>query len=105
MEKTLVKQSLSLPELFDLNKLVSTLKITSGQLEHAKGMLSLEGLTERQIRSKGRNYDLIKTGRFGVDLSLHYLLFLEERKGYYLCLFNSDRECFRALFFSSLFIN
>lgn len=104
MEKTLVKQSLNLPELFDLNKLVSTLKITPGQLEHAKGMLSLEGLTERQIRLKGRNYDLIKTGRFGVDLSLYYLLF-QDRKGYYLCLFNGDRECFRALFFHSILIN
>lgn len=104
MEKTLVEQSLSLPELFDLNELVSTLKITPGQLEHAKGMLTLEGLTESQIRLKGRMYDLVKTGWFGVNSSLYYLLF-QDRKGYYLCLFNGDRECFRALFFTSLFIN
>lgn len=97
MEKTLVEQ-LDLPKLFDLNELVSTLKITPEQLEHARGLLCLEGLTEMEIRRKQGNLRFVKSDRFGVNQCLYYLLF-KNVKGYYLCLFNGDRECFRALFF------
>ena len=49
MEKTQRKQSLNslsnTPKLFDLNELLSSLKITPGQMENMKGLIYIEGLT------------------------------------------------------------
>lgn len=50
MEKTQRKQSLNClsntPKLFDLNELLSSLKITPGQMGNMKGLIYIEGLTE-----------------------------------------------------------
>ena len=103
MEKTQRKQSLNClsntPKLFDLNELLSSLKITPGQMGNMKGLIYIEGLTEKQVRQKLSHSKIIRTNRFGVNSCLYYILF-EDVKGRYLCLFNSDKECFRALFFN-----
>lgn len=104
MEKTLVKQSLNLPKLFDLKELLDTLKFTPTQIRNMKGVPSLEGLTERQIRLRGCNSRLVKTDRFGVNSCLYYLLF-KDIKGLHLFLFNGDKECFQAYFFSNILPN
>ena len=56
MEKTQRKQSLNFlsdtPKLFDLKELLSSLKITPGQMENMKGLIYIEGLTEKQVRQK-----------------------------------------------------
>lgn len=56
MEKTQRKQSLNClsntPKLFDLNELLSSLKITPGQMENMKGLIYIEGLTEKQVRQR-----------------------------------------------------
>ena len=58
MEKTQRKQSLNClsntPKLFDLNELLSSLKITPGQMGNMKGLIYIEGLTEKQVRQKLR---------------------------------------------------
>ena len=106
MEKTQRKQSLNClsntPKLFDLNELLSSLKITPGQMENMKGLIYIEGLTEKQVRQRLSHAKIIRTNKFGVNSCLYYILF-EDVKGRYLCLFNGDRECFRALFFSKVF--
>lgn len=108
MEKTQRKQSLNslsnTPKLFDLNELLSSLKITPGQMENMKGLIYIEGLTEKQVRQKLSHSKIIRTNRFGVNSCLYYIFF-EDVKGRYLCLFNSDKECFRALFFSKVLLN
>lgn len=108
MEKTQRKQSLNFlsdtPMLFDLKELLSSLKITPGQMENMKGLIYIEGLTEKQVRQKLSHSKIIRTNRFGVNSCLYYILF-EDVKGRYLCLFNGDRECFRALFFSKVLLN
>ena len=108
MEKTQRKQSLNslsnTPKLFDLNELLSSLKITPGQMENMKGLIYIEGLTEKQVRQKLSHSKIIRTNRFGVNSCLYYIFF-EDVKGRYLCLFNSDMECFRALFFSKVLLN
>lgn len=104
MEKTLVEQSLNLPKLFDFKELLDTLKLMPVQVRNMKGIPSLQGLTEKQIRLKGRNSKLVKTDRFGVNSCLYYLLF-KDIKGLYLFLFNGDKECFRAYYFSSILPN
>ena len=108
MEKTQRKQSLNClsntPKLFDLNELLSSLKITPGQMGNMKGLIYSEGLTEKQVRQKLSHSKIIRTNRFGVNSCLYYILF-EDVKGRYLCLFNSDKECFRALFFNYILLN
>ena len=108
MEKTQRKQSLNClsntPKLFDLNELLSSLKITPGQMGNMKGLIYIEGLTEKQVRQKLSHSKIIRTNRFGVNSCLYYILF-EDVKGRYLCLFNSDKECFRALFFNYILLN
>ena len=56
MEKTQRKQSLNClsntPKLFDLNELLSSLKITPGQMGNMKGLIYIEGLTEKQVRQR-----------------------------------------------------
>lgn len=108
MEKTLKKQSLNYlsntPNLFDLKELLSSLKITPGQIDNMCYLPFEEGLTERQIRFRGRKCKFKETGRFGVGSCLYYWLF-KDNKGAYLFLFNGDRECFRALFFNSTLLN
>lgn len=108
MEKTLKKQSLNglsnVPKLFDLKELLGSLKITPGQIENMKGLVYLEGLTENQVRQKFSRSKIIKTNKFGVNSCLYYIFF-EDVKGKSLCLFNGDKECFRALFFSSILLN
>mgnify|MGYP000740453289 FL=1 len=103
MEKTQRKQSLNClsntPKLFDLKELLSSLKITPGQMGNMKGLIYIEGLTEKQVRQK-----LSHANRFGINSCLYYIFF-EDVKGRYLCLFNGDRECFRALFFSKVLLN
>ena len=104
MEKTQRKQSLNClsntPKLFDLKELLSSLKITPGQMGNMKGLIYIEGLTEKQVRQA----KIIGTNRFGINSCLYYIFF-EDVKGRYLCLFNGDRECFRALFFSKVLLN
>lgn len=106
MEKTQRKQSLNClsntPKLFDLKELLSSLKITPGQMGNMKGLIYIEGLTEKQVRQKLSHAKIIGTNRFGINSCLYYIFF-EDVKGRYLCLFNGDRECFRALFFSKVF--
>lgn len=108
MEKAQKKQSLQtlsdIPKLFDLKKLLISLKITPGQMGNMKGLLYLEGLTENQVRQKLSYSKIIKTNKFGVNFCLYYIFF-EDVKGRYLCLFNGDKECFRALFFNSTLLN
>lgn len=108
MEKTLKEQSFeclsNAPALFDLKELLCTLKITPGQQEHARELLCLEGLTEFEIRRKLGNLRFVKSDRFGVNRCLYYLLF-KDAKGSYLCLFNGDKECFRALLFQDILLN
>jgi hypothetical protein len=108
MEKTLKKQSLnglsSTPKLFDLKELLGSLKITPGQMGNMKGLVYLEGLTENQVRQKLSRSKIIKTNKFGVNSCLYYI-FSEDVKGKTLCLFNGDKECFRALFFNSILLN
>lgn len=108
MEKTQRKQSLNClsntPKLFDLNELLRSLKITPGQMENMKGLIYIEGLTEKQVRQRLSHAKIIRTNKFGVNSCLYYILF-EDVKGRYLCLFNGDRECFRALFFSKVLLN
>jgi hypothetical protein len=108
MEKTQRKQSLNFlsdtPKLFDLKELLSSLKITPGQMENMKGLIYIEGLTEKQVRQKLSHSKIIRTNKFGVNSCLYYIFF-EDVKGRYLCLFNGDRECFIALFFSKVLLN
>lgn len=108
MEKTLKEQSFeclsNVPDLFDLKELLCTLKITPGQMGNMKGLLYLEGLTENQVRQKLSRSKIIKTNKFGVNSCLYYI-FSEDVKGKTLCLFNGDKECFRALFFNSILLN
>lgn len=108
MEKTLKKQSLNglsnVPKLFDLKELLGSLKITPGQMENMKGLVYLEGLTENQVRQKLSRSKIIKTNKFGVNSCLYYIFF-EDVKGKTLCLFNGDKECFRALFFCNQLLN
>ena len=108
MEKTQRKQSLNClsntPKLFDLKELLSSLKITPGQMGNMKGLIYIEGLTEKQVRQKLSHAKIIGTNRFGINSCL-YCIFFEDVKGRYLCLFNGDRECFRALFFSKVLLN
>lgn len=108
MEKTQRKQSLNrlpnTPKLFDLKELLSSLKITPGQMGNMKGLIYLEGLTEKQVRQKLSHSRIIRTNKFGVNSCLYYIFF-EDVKGRYLCLFNSDKECFRALFFNDILLN
>lgn len=108
MEKTQLKQSLNClsntHKLFDLKELLSSLKITSGQMENMKELIYLEGLTEKKVRQKLSHSKIIKTDRFGVNSCLYYILF-EDVKGRYLCLFNGDKECFRVLFFNGVLLN
>ena len=108
MEKTQRKQSLNClsntPKLFDLKELLSSLKITPGQMGNMKGLIYIEGLTEKQVRQKLSHAKIIGTNRFGINSCLYYIFF-EDVKGRYLCLFNGDRECFRALFFSKVLLN
>ncbi len=56
MEKTQRKQSLNClsntPKLFDLNELLSSLKITPGQMGNMKGLIYIEGLTEKTSTPK-----------------------------------------------------
>lgn len=92
------------PKLFDLEELLRSLNITPEQMKNMKELIYLEGLTERQVRSKLSHSKIIKTNRFGDSSCLYYLLF-EDVKGRYLCLFNGDRECFRALFFDWVLLN
>ena len=84
--------------------LASSLKITPGQMGNMKGLIYIEGLTEKQVRQKLSHSKIIRTNRFGVNSCLYYILF-EDVKGRYLCLFNSDKECFRALFFNYILLN
>lgn len=102
------KQSLNClsntPKLFDLNELLSSLKITPGQMGNMKGLIYIEGLTEKQVRQRLSHAKIIRTNKFGVNSCLYYIFF-EDVKGRYLCLFNGDRECFRALFFSKVLLN
>lgn len=91
-------------ELFDLKELLASLKITSGQIENMKGLISLAGLTESRIRYKLRHARIVKSNRFGLNFCLYYILF-EDVRGKYLCLFNGDHECFVALFFRSVLVN
>lgn len=108
MEKTLKEQSLKfpsdVPELFDMKELLSALLIAPVQMESMKGLIYLEGLTENQVRQKLSRSEIIKTKKFGADFCLYYIFF-EDAKGYSLCLFNGDKECFRALFFSNILPN
>lgn len=108
MEKTQKKQSLNclsnVPKLFDLKELLGSLKITPGQMENMKGLVYLEGLTENQVRQKLSRSKIIKTNKFGVNSCLYYIFF-EDVRGRFLCLFNGDKECFRALFFSNQLLN
>ena len=108
MEKTQRKQSLNClsntPKLFDLKELLSSLKITPGQMGNMKGLIYIEGLTEKQVRQKLSHAKIIGTNRFGINSCLYYIFF-EDVKGRYLCLLNGDRECFRALFFSKVLLN
>lgn len=92
------------PKLFDLKELLSSLKITPGQMGNMKGLIYIEGLTEKQVRQKLSHAKIIGTNRFGINSCLYYIFF-EDVKGRYLCLFNGDRECFRALFFSKVLLN
>ena len=69
-----------------------------------KGLVYLEGLTENQVRQKLSCSKIIKTNKFGVNSCLYYI-FSEDVKGKTLCLFNGDKECFRALFFNSILLN
>ena len=86
MEKTQRKQSLNslsnTPKLFDLNELLSSLKITPGQMENMKGLIYIEGLTEKQVRQKLSHAKIIRTNKFGVNSCLYYILF-EDVKGRY----------------------
>ena len=59
---------------------------------------------EKQVRQKLSHAKIIGTNRFGINSCLYYIFF-EDVKGRYLCLFNGDRECFRALFFSKVLLN
>ncbi len=108
MGKTQGKQSLNrlsnTPKLFDLKELLSSLKITPGQQGNMKELIYIEGLTEKQVRQKLSHSKIIKTNKFGVNFCLYYIFF-EGVKGRSLCLFNGDRECFRALFFNSILPN
>lgn len=94
----------NIPKLFDLKELLVALSITSKQMEDMKGLIHLEGLTENQVRQKFSHSKIIKTNRFGIGLRL-YCIFFEDVKGKTLCLFNGDKECFRALFFNSILLN
>ena len=86
MEKTQRKQSLNClsntPKLFDLNELLSSLKITPGQMENMKGLIYIEGLTEKQVRQRLSHAKIIRTNKFGVNSCLYYILF-EDVKGRY----------------------
>lgn len=108
MKKTRKEQSLeslsNVPALFDLNELLVTLKITPGQRANIKGLIYLEGLTEREIRRELCHSTIIQTDKFGMNLCLYYILF-EDIKGYTLCLFNGDKVCFTAYYFSKILPN
>lgn len=108
MEKTQRKQSLNClsntPKLFDLKELLNSLKITPVQVGNMKGLIYIEGLTEKQVRQKLSHAEIIRTNKFGVNSCLYYIFF-EGVNGRYLCLFNGDRECFRALFFNKVLLN
>ena len=77
---------------------------SNGQMGNMKGLIYIEGLTEKQVRQKLSHAKIIGTNRFGINSCLYYIFF-EDVKGRYLCLFNGDRECFRALFFSKVLLN
>ena len=71
MEKTQRKQSLNClsntPKLFDLKELLSSLKITPGQMGNMKGLIYIEGLTEKQVRQKLSHAKII--GKAQEDIS------------------------------------
>lgn len=108
MEKTLKDQSPNCmsgtQKLFDLKELLESLNITPGQTENMKGLIYLEGLTEDQVRQKLSGSKIIGTNEFGVNSCLYYIFF-EDVKGKYLCLFNGDKECFRALYFNGMLLH
>ena len=95
MEKTQRKQSLNClsntPKLFDLNELLSSLKITPGQMGNMKGLIYIEGLTEKQVRQKLSHSKIIRTNRFGVNSCLYYILFEDEKSLIYKLLIFSYR--------------
>lgn len=95
MEKTQRKQSLNClsntPKLFDLNELLSSLKITPGQMGNMKGLIYIEGLTEKQVRQKLSHSKIIRTNRFGVNSCLYYILFEDEKSLIYKLLIFSNR--------------
>lgn len=72
MKKTQKDQSLSslpnVPKLYELEELLDTLKITSGQRANMKVMLNLEGLTENQVRRQLTHATITQTNKFGVNL-------------------------------------
>lgn len=89
----------ALPEkLFDLQELLENLGINPSQLEKANYLLSLQGLSDYEIRQKLKNAPFILTGNFGLNSCLYYLYFIF-CNGCCLCLFNGDEECFNAYFF------
>lgn len=73
-------------------------------MKNMKGLICLEGLTEKQVRQKLSHSRITSTNKFGVNSCLYYVFF-EDVNGKYLCLFNGDKECFRALYFNSILLN
>lgn len=98
MEKT---QGLSaLPYLFDWNELLNRLSLTPEQLEKARHLIYLEGLSEKEVLQKVKHARLTFAETFGVNDELKFICSVF-KNGCTLCLINGDNECFKALFFQS----
>ncbi len=106
----IIFEKLGEPGLITIAELARRLNFAADETALAAGGLArenkiyIEGLTEKQVRQKLSHSKIIRTNRFGVNSCLYYILF-EDVKGRYLCLFNSDKECFRALFFNYILLN
>jgi len=56
-----------------------------------KGLIYIEGLTEKQVRQKLSHSKIIRTNRFGVNSCLYYILFEDEKSLIYKLLIFSNR--------------
>ena len=68
-----------------------------------KGLIYIEGLTEKQVRQKLSHAKIIGTNRFGINSCLYYIFFEDEKGDICACLTVTGKS--RALFFSKVLLN
>lgn len=106
MEKTQRKQSLNClsntPKLFDLKELLSSLRSPPDKWGNMKGLIYIEGLTEKQVRQKLSHAKIIGTNRFGINSCLYYIFFEDVKGDICACLTvtgNVSERCFSVRYY------